>query len=109
MLSLTVTEIQGEFRIELDGELDIETAPELDKAFDKIPPCPRRVVIDCARLAFLDSSGVGALLRGAQKLHTGAVPMEVTNLEPDIEEALDVLGFFEVLEASGIADRWDQR
>lgn len=108
MLSLTITQNHGEVRILLDGELDIETAPDLDKVFDQIPPGASRVVVDCARLFFLDSSGVGALLRGAQKVHTGAARMEVINLEPDIEEALDVLGFFEVLEASGISDKWEQ-
>ena len=55
----------------LGGELDMETAPELDHAFASLSG---DVVVDCSRLRFIDTSGFYALDRG----HAAAVARDAT-------------------------------
>lgn len=55
----------SEFVIVLDGELDMATEPLLAEAATELLACGgvASLVIDLARLQFLDSSGMRALLR----------------------------------------------
>ena len=57
----------GTARLELRGELDIGTAPKLDEAVDRaLDEGCREVVLDLAGTTFMDSSGLGALIRAAR-------------------------------------------
>jgi anti-sigma B factor antagonist len=50
--------------ISVDGELDLHTAPELERAFSGIlARGGRSVVVDLAGLEFIDSTALAALLR----------------------------------------------
>ena len=51
----------GTATLELVGELDMASAPELQCRLNDLPPCDL-VVLDLRRLSFLDSTGLGALL-----------------------------------------------
>ena len=53
--------------LELRGELDIGTAPKLEEAVDRaLDDGCREVVLDLGGTTFLDSSGLGALIRAAR-------------------------------------------
>lgn len=55
-----------------EGELDLDTVPRLDRALgDAESRRPSRIVIDLSRLAFMDSTGLQALLaaRGRASQH----------------------------------------
>lgn len=83
-------------RIRLEGELDIDTLPELVAALDSADPVAT-VVLDCEALDFIDSTGVGYLLRWGLRRKTEGRELQVINLKPDIWETLNTLGFFTVL------------
>jgi anti-sigma B factor antagonist len=53
----------------LAGELDIASAPSFERALDGLPPAgvQRRLVIDLSGLAFMDSTGLRALLLARQR------------------------------------------
>ncbi len=57
--------------VSVRGELDLATAPRLQAEFDRIRDTPgvRRVVVDLRNLAFLDSTGLEAIV----KFHKAAV------------------------------------
>ena len=46
------------------GEVDMATAPQLDAALETVGG---NVVVDLAGVTFLDSSGIGVLVRAAQR------------------------------------------
>lgn len=59
-------------RIALDGELDLASAPELERELREAEGgAPARIVIDLSGLGFMDSTGLQALLRARERAGTG--------------------------------------
>jgi anti-sigma B factor antagonist len=64
-LDITVSSLVECEVIEVDGELDCQTAPELQQALQHASTDGRPVVVDLSRLRFIDSSGLHILMSGA--------------------------------------------
>jgi len=59
----TKVETTVECLLELEGTLDVHTAPDIRPMFDAVVASRKaRVTLDVARLKMLDSSGVGAIV-----------------------------------------------
>jgi anti-sigma B factor antagonist len=55
--------------VAISGEVDLATAPELDEFLvEVVTECPDRLVVDLARLRFIDCSGVAVLHRAREAL-----------------------------------------
>jgi anti-anti-sigma factor len=79
----------GELRVELAGELDIATLPDVAGAADELlDRAPQPVVLELGELRFLDSSGVTLLVRIAN--HFGQVRTSSTTAP--VQRVLEVLG-----------------
>jgi anti-sigma B factor antagonist len=76
--------------VALTGELDIASAPELERA---VPPLAAgdTLVIDLRELAFLDSSGVHALMRLDVAAREHGWSLVVVRGGPDVQRILDVV------------------
>ena len=61
--------------IELDGELDVATAPDLAAVLDAMALNPDHLIIDVSRLRFMDSTGLRLLVR-ASTLVEGRIWLE---------------------------------
>ncbi|HEC69835.1 MAG TPA: anti-sigma factor antagonist [Candidatus Omnitrophica bacterium] len=63
-------EKQGEVLIyALEGEVNINTSPELRKAFDKIiREGQKKVIVDFSEISYIDSSGLATLIEMYQRL-----------------------------------------
>lgn len=91
----------GAGRIELAGELDLSSASIVGQAFDLLLEAGcTSAVVDCAALAYLDSSGVSALLRGNQALG-GDRAVRLEAVDAPIRRILDVLALDQVLDLDG--------
>ena len=57
----------GRCTVQLSGELDIATAPRVQRAIARTFAlgCTRTLTIDMSRLAFIDSSGLAAIVHAA--------------------------------------------
>lgn len=84
-----ITERHGECTLcKIDGEINLNTSPELRKAFDEfIRNNVRKVVIDFSKVPYIDSSGLATLIELLQRLkkNSGAlriccVPEKVKNI-----------------------------
>jgi anti-anti-sigma factor len=52
--------------LELRGELDISTVPELERQLVEVErENPRRIIIDLSQLGFMDSTGLALIIRAA--------------------------------------------
>ena len=85
-------------RIELVGELDVATAPELQRHVDEIASADGDAWIDCTGLTFADSSGLETLTRLAKALGAQDRRLVLTNVRPMVRRAMDVLQITELFE-----------
>lgn len=88
-MSTATDPADGRLLVTLAGELDIagveDVRPQLDELLGQEP---QPVRIDLASLRFLDSSGIAALIRIANRF----TPVEVRNASPQVRRVLAVLG-----------------
>jgi anti-anti-sigma factor len=89
---------EGRVAYVLKGELDMAGGESLVRRVTELAASTTgRIEIDMEEVAFIDSSGVRALLR----LHEAAVSsgraMSVRNLTPDVRRLLDLIGVTELL------------
>ena len=89
MTQLQVT-VDGS-RILLAGELDVQTAPQLlDDAGGACADGP--VVVDCAGLTFLDSTGLGALVALRKRCEAAGGTLGLVDVPGRIELVLRISG-----------------
>ncbi|MGE5829000.1 MAG: STAS domain-containing protein [Micromonosporaceae bacterium] len=89
----------GAMTIYADGELDLSTGPALErliKASLRVPDL-HMVVIDCARLRFLDAAGLGVLVRCYRQLQDDGRSLTVRETHGEVAEALIATGVGEIL------------
>src|SRR3954451_471577 len=68
-LRLSVSRSDGRVTIDVAGELDLATVDQLAGALDEVRAAqPHTVVLDLRELEFMDSTGIGALLRAQKQL-----------------------------------------
>jgi anti-sigma B factor antagonist len=77
-MEIRSTQSEGAARMELQGELDIGTAPELEHAVERaLEDGCREVVLDLSGTTFLDSAGLGALINAARTVDARQATMSV--------------------------------
>src|SRR5438067_13884780 len=68
-LSLSTRTVAGHKVLEVGGEIDVYTAPQLrEHLIALVEGGDRRVVVDLARVEFLDSTGLGVLVGALRRL-----------------------------------------
>jgi anti-sigma B factor antagonist len=97
-LRVVVQAAEGGTRIELVGELDVATAPELRSRVDEVTSADGDAWIDCTELTFADSSGLDTLTRLAKALGAQDRRLVLTNVRPMVRRAMDVLQITELFE-----------
>jgi anti-anti-sigma factor len=89
----------GERVLTLRGELDIASAPNLDRALLRSRPVGQRVVLDLAHLRFMDSTGLRILLRARVASDKGHWELRMANVPPNIRRLFDMTGVHDALPA----------
>jgi stage II sporulation protein AA (anti-sigma F factor antagonist) len=90
---------EGECVIRLRGELDIESAPDLERVLLRSRPAGQRVVVDLAELKFMDSTGLRVLLRARAAADEGRWEIGLCNVPPTIRRLFDMTGVHAALPA----------
>ena len=76
-------------RLEVAGELDIATVPDLEGAFEQVRrEDPQTIVIDLSQVTFIDSTGVRLLLLMTERCD-GALGMV---LSPQVDRVVEITG-----------------
>jgi anti-anti-sigma factor len=78
-------------QLELIGELDVSTAPELARHVDEVIAAQGDVRVDCSQLTFADSSGLDTLIRLAKALGAQERALVLTDVVPTVRRAIEVL------------------
>jgi anti-sigma B factor antagonist len=83
--------------VSLGGEVDLYTAPQLDQALQELTSSgARRVVIDLAGAAFIDSTVLGVLLNALTRLDAGGGELVLVSDDHRILKLLEVTGLTRV-------------
>jgi anti-sigma B factor antagonist len=61
-ITITTKSTETAHVVRVEGELDLNTRSELEAVLDALPKPPMIVVLDFARLSFVDSTGLKSLL-----------------------------------------------
>lgn len=87
------------YRIVVEGELDLYSAPELKDELADLPPEVTHVYVDLARVTFLDSSGIAVLMSAARELRARDGVVVLCVEDKNILKLLQITGlgrFFEI-------------
>ena len=93
----------GQYRIVIDGELDLHTAVELRAEVSALlegRPPPTHVELDLAGVTFMDSLGLGTLVVGRRFCAERGVRYRVHNPSPFVSRLLQVSGLRDSLSGS---------
>jgi anti-anti-sigma factor len=87
----------GAHVIRLHGELDIDAAPDLERALLRSRPAGERVVLDLSDLQFMDSTGLRVLLRARAAAEEGRWEIFLRDVPSNIQRLFDMTGVHEAL------------
>jgi anti-anti-sigma factor len=84
--------------VEVQGEVDAATAPELLQTVELVHECDRRdVVIDLEGVTFIDSRGVASLVLARGLLEERCARLRIRNPRAFVAKVLDIAGVAEHL------------
>jgi anti-sigma B factor antagonist len=79
--------------IGLRGEVDLYTCPELKQELLRvIADGATFVVVDLSETTFIDSTGLGVLIRGVERLETEGGRLAVVCVDPNMTKVFEVTG-----------------
>ena len=91
-LELVSEVIGAAARVELRGDVDMATAPQLRRVLDDlIDGGAVEIVLDCRHLEFLDSSGIGALVAARSRIGADGV-IALEDPRANVRKVLEVTG-----------------
>ena len=94
-LSLTVYDVDGTRIIHAKGEIDMATAPQLAAV---LAQCGiTSVCVDLTDVTFMDSSGLGVLLRAHKRAAERNVELMIANAAPNVMKVLEITNLDHVL------------
>ncbi len=100
-MDINIKKNSNQILFELDGSLDIYTSLDLKSALEEhVNGDNLEVIIDMERLNYIDSSGIGILIKALNYVQGLNGKLIVANLKPVIEKVFKVSGltsYFEIL------------
>ena len=104
--SADLVHLDGNAVVVLVGELDLATAPLLTGVLDPlVEDGPPEIVLDCAALTFLDSSGITVLVRAQNRLSQMQRRLVVRAPRPTVLRGLEITGVVKLLRVEGGTDQ----
>jgi anti-anti-sigma factor len=95
-LRLTEKQLDAECReIQVEGELDLAVADQLEAALDRAVKSCAQVLIGLDRCDFIDSTGIAVIVWANKQLHDGGGRLAVYGPSDQVLRSLDVTGLTE--------------
>lgn len=83
--------------LQIEGRVDTNTSPELQKAILDAFQTGKRLTLDLAQVVYVSSAGLRALLIGQKTANSKGATMCLTNVAPAVRSVLDSVGFSKIL------------
>lgn len=97
-MNIDTMEKEQEYLIILDGELDVYTAPELQKVLDPIRQSGSHdVKIDLTNVSYMDSTGLGIFVGTLKELNQHDRELHVTGVSSRILRLFEITGLRDLM------------
>lgn len=86
------TSLNGDILVcSIDGEIDINTSPQVKKAFDKlVKDKQKKIVINLGRVSYIDSSGLATLVEALKNLRNYGGRLKLTDLSSKVKSLFEI-------------------
>jgi len=75
----------------LEGEVDINSSPEIKKVFDKlISSKTPKIVVNLSKVTYVDSSGLATLVEILKNMRTYGGKLRITDMSPKIKSLFEI-------------------
>ena len=95
-MNIRKTQEDNTLTVAVEGQLDTETAPQLDGELRTAVNGITELIFDLSELDYISSTGLRELL-SAQKVMNRQGSMTIRNVKPEIMEIFEVTGFVDIL------------
>lgn len=86
----------------IEGEIDINSSPDIKKAFDKlISKKEPKIIINFSKVTYVDSSGLATLVEVLKNMRTYGGRLKLTNLSPKIKGLFEITKLEKLFEILG--------
>lgn len=102
-LGVTTEPVTGGWLVEVSGEVDLHTAPELRGALDSAvssateADAPAAVLVDLSGVRFMDSTGLGELMGAHKALQRADGQLHLAAPQERVQRLLSLTGLDDVL------------
>jgi anti-sigma B factor antagonist len=93
------------YLVSVDGELDLYSAPRLQAELDALAADAPDVVLDLARVTFVDSTALGAILASGRRLKEAGGRLALVAANDSTRKLLGLVGVDRVLPTYDSSDR----
>lgn len=98
-MKITTDMQSGVFIVRIEGELDLSSVNEFRQIVDQVldNQSSKYLLMNLAKLTFIDSSGLGAILGRYKKVNLLGGKILVTNVKPQITRIFELSGLHKIL------------
>ena len=82
--------------VTVHGEIDLGSAPILQETLDALAP-EQHVVLDCAGVEFIDSTGLHLVVTQAQRLENGGGSLRLRNAGFPVRHVIEITGLIQLI------------
>ena len=98
-MKTTIEQLEDNFLVSLEGELDSAAAVEVEQLLQPLYKTEGRdVIIECANLEYIASSGLRILISILKGAKAGGSKVVLKNLNEDIQSVFKLTGFISLFD-----------
>jgi len=92
-LSFTISQSESQTVVAVAGDIDSATAPELHAILDQYGD--HMVTVDLHKVTFIDSSGLGTLIRAQERITLAGGRLAIRGPRPNVQRVFEITGLAE--------------
>lgn len=96
-MTITKTQDGAKLTVAIEGELNTNTAPELEKEFETCLDGITSLVVDAEKMNYISSAGLRALFGAAEVMQENG-EMCVINSNDDVRKIFEMTGFVDIID-----------
>ncbi len=99
LLDLQLNDAKDTLEVYVDGDVDVNSVKELKKGLEEnIEEYHPNVVVDCGKMNYIDSTGLGVLVSVLKKVQKYDGRIKIVELKPYLYKIFEVTGLTRLFE-----------